>query len=103
MPSKLNALVDMLSRPTNLNEDVPCDIFAVSADFPVRKSKGILQEQLKDEELKKIIDCFENISKDENFANWTSGGYLMSQCILYRYSLEVETVEAELAVPFQEG
>ncbi|GBN53239.1 Transposon Tf2-9 polyprotein, partial [Araneus ventricosus] len=101
-PGKANVLADMLSRPTNLNEDVPCDIFAVSADFPVRKSKDIRQEQLKDEELKKIIDCFENSSKDENFANWTSRGYLMTQGILYRYSPEVETEEAQLVVPFQE-
>ncbi|GBN67128.1 Retrovirus-related Pol polyprotein from transposon 297 [Araneus ventricosus] len=101
-PGKANVLADMLSRPTNLNEDVPCDIFAVSADFPVRKSKDIRQEQLKDEELKKIIDCFENSSKDENFANWTSRGYLMNQGILYRYSPEVETEEAQLVVPFQE-
>ncbi|GBL79856.1 Transposon Tf2-6 polyprotein [Araneus ventricosus] len=101
-PGKANVLADMLSRPTNLNEDVPCDIFAVSADSPVRKSKDIRQEQLKDEELKKIIDCFENSSKDENFANWTSRGYLMNQGILYRYSPEVETEEAQLVVPFQE-
>ncbi|GBM35753.1 Retrovirus-related Pol polyprotein from transposon 17.6 [Araneus ventricosus] len=101
-PGKANVLADMLSRPTNLNEDVPCDIFAVSTDFPVRKSKDIRQEQLKDEELKKIIDCFENSSKDENFANWTSRGYLMNQGILYRYSPEVETEEAQLVVPFQE-
>ncbi|GBM89956.1 Transposon Tf2-6 polyprotein [Araneus ventricosus] len=101
-PGKANVLADMLSRPTNLNEDVPCDIFAVLADFPVRKSKDIRQEQLKDEELKKIIDCFENSSKDENFANWTSRGYLMNQGILYRYSPEVETEEAQLVVPFQE-
>ncbi|GBL76412.1 Retrovirus-related Pol polyprotein from transposon 17.6 [Araneus ventricosus] len=101
-PGKANVLADMLSRPTNLNEDVPCDIFAVSADFLVRKSKDLRQEQLKDEELKKTIDCFENSSKDENFANWTSIGYLMNQGILHRYSPEVETEEAQLVVPFQE-
>ncbi|GBM53787.1 Transposon Tf2-8 polyprotein [Araneus ventricosus] len=101
-PGKANVLADILSRPTNLNEDVPCDIFAASSDFPVIKSKDIRQEQLKDEELKKIIDCFENSSKDENFANWTSRGYLMNQGILYRYSPEVETEEAQLVVPFQE-
>ncbi|GBN46617.1 hypothetical protein AVEN_225567-1 [Araneus ventricosus] len=38
-PGKANDLADMLSRPTNLNEDVSCDIFAVSADFLVRKSR----------------------------------------------------------------
>ncbi|GBM20387.1 Retrovirus-related Pol polyprotein from transposon 17.6 [Araneus ventricosus] len=101
-PGKANDLADILSRPTNLNEDVPCDIFAISADFPVRKSKDIRQEQLKDEEVKKINDCFENSSKDGKFANWTSRGYLMNQGVLYRYSPEVETEEAQLVVPFQE-
>ncbi|KAF8790278.1 Transposon Tf2-9 polyprotein like [Argiope bruennichi] len=79
MPGKSNVLAGMLSRPTNLNEDVPCDVFAISADFPVRRPRDIREEQLKDEELKKIIDC-----------------------ILYRYSPEVETEEAQLVVPVQE-
>ncbi|KAF8785925.1 Retrovirus-related Pol polyprotein like [Argiope bruennichi] len=99
---KSSVLADMLSRLTNLNEDDPCDVFALSADFPVRRPRDIREEQLKDEELKKIIDCFENSSKDENFANWTSQGYLMNQGILYRYSLDVETEEAQLVVPVQE-
>ncbi|GBM38934.1 Retrovirus-related Pol polyprotein from transposon 297 [Araneus ventricosus] len=54
-PGKANVLEDMLSRPTNLTEDVPCDIFAVSSDFPMRNSKDIRtkrQERLRDEELK---------------------------------------------------
>ncbi|KAF8785739.1 Retrovirus-related Pol polyprotein like [Argiope bruennichi] len=85
-PRKSNVLADMLYRPTNLNEDVPCDVFAISADFPVRRPRDIREEQLNDQELKKIIDCFENSSKDENFANWTSRGYLMNQGILTRYS-----------------
>ncbi|KAF8796635.1 Retrovirus-related Pol polyprotein like [Argiope bruennichi] len=79
MPGKSNVLKDMLSRPTNLNEDVPCDVFAISADFPVRRPRHIREEQLKDEELKNIIGCFENSSNDENFANWTSRDYLMNQ------------------------
>ncbi|GBO02431.1 hypothetical protein AVEN_79267-1 [Araneus ventricosus] len=33
--------------------------------------------------------------------NWTSRGYLMNQGILYRYSPEVETEEAQLVVPFK--
>ncbi|KAF8785654.1 Transposon Tf2-11 polyprotein like [Argiope bruennichi] len=64
-PGKSNVLADMLSRPTNLNEDVACGVFAISADFPVRRPRDIREEQLKDEEPKKIIDCFENSSKDE--------------------------------------
>ncbi|GBM38927.1 hypothetical protein AVEN_271042-1 [Araneus ventricosus] len=68
----------------------------------MRNSKDIRPEQSKDEELKKIIDCFENSSKEENFANWSSRGYIMNQRILYRYSPEVETEQAQLVVPFQE-
>ncbi|KAF8763666.1 ALK tyrosine kinase receptor like protein [Argiope bruennichi] len=67
----------------------------------VRRPRDIREEQLKDEELKKIIDCFENNSKDGNFANWTSQGYLMNQGILYCYSPKVET-EVQLVVPVQE-
>ncbi|KAF8785780.1 Transposon Tf2-9 polyprotein like [Argiope bruennichi] len=63
-PGKTNVLADMLSRPTNLNEDVPCGVFAISADFPVRRLRDIREEQLKDEDLKKIIDCFEKKTEE---------------------------------------
>ncbi|KAF8794912.1 Transposon Tf2-6 polyprotein like [Argiope bruennichi] len=79
IPSKSNGLADMLSRPTNLNEDVPFEVFSISADIPVRRPRCIREEQLKDEELKMIIDC-----------------------IMYRYLPEVETEEAQLVVPVQE-
>ncbi|GFU61400.1 transposon Tf2-9 polyprotein [Trichonephila clavipes] len=42
------------------------------------------------------------MDKDENFANYTSRGYLMNQGILYRYSPEIEEEEAQLVVPVQE-
>ncbi|GFW69720.1 retrovirus-related Pol polyprotein from transposon 17.6 [Trichonephila clavipes] len=70
--------------------------------MPSRKSSDIRKGQLEDEELKKIIDCFESMDKDENFANYTSRGYLMNQGILYRYSPESEEEEAQLVVPAQE-
>ncbi|GFT05883.1 transposon Tf2-9 polyprotein [Trichonephila clavipes] len=69
--------------------------------MPSRKSSDIRKGQLEDEELKKIIDCFESMDKYENFANYTSRGYLMNQGILYRYSPESEE-EAQLVVPGQE-
>ncbi|GFW70139.1 retrovirus-related Pol polyprotein from transposon 17.6 [Trichonephila clavipes] len=70
--------------------------------MPSRKSSDIRKGQLKDEELKKIFDCFESMDKDENFATYTSGGYLMNQGLLYRYSSESEEEEAQLVVPAQE-
>ncbi|GBM01090.1 hypothetical protein AVEN_136641-1 [Araneus ventricosus] len=58
-------------------------------------------------DLKEVQSFFQTCSwfrssKDENFASWASGGYLMNQGILYRYSPEVETEEAQLVVPVQE-
>ncbi|GFX70922.1 retrovirus-related Pol polyprotein from transposon 17.6 [Trichonephila clavipes] len=65
--------------------------------MPSRIRKG----QLEDKELKKIIDCFESMDKEENFANYTSRGYLVNQGILYRYPPESEE-EDQLVVPTHE-
>ncbi|GFW43502.1 retrovirus-related Pol polyprotein from transposon 412 [Trichonephila clavipes] len=89
----------MLSRPS-YTAGVASDVCAITVDMPSRKSSDIRKGQLEDEELKKIIDCFESMDKEENFANYTSRGYLMNQGILYRYSPESE--EAQLVVPAQE-
>ncbi|GBN19638.1 hypothetical protein AVEN_6792-1 [Araneus ventricosus] len=62
----------------------------------------IREEQLKDEDLRKIIHYFENDDKDVNHANWLEGGYLMNQGVLYRYSHDSESEEAQLVVPSHE-
>ncbi|GFW27614.1 retrovirus-related Pol polyprotein from transposon 412 [Trichonephila clavipes] len=49
--------------PTSEQEKADCDILAVFIDFPTRSPKDVRQEQLKDDELKKIIECFENKMK----------------------------------------
>ncbi|GFY23704.1 retrovirus-related Pol polyprotein from transposon 17.6 [Trichonephila clavipes] len=90
----------MLSRPS-YTEGAASDVCAITVDMLSRKSSDIRKGQLEDEELKKIIDCFDSMDKDENFANYTSRGYLMNQDILYRYSPESEE-EAQLVVPAQE-
>ncbi|KAF8763849.1 Transposon Tf2-9 polyprotein like [Argiope bruennichi] len=59
-------------------------------------------EQLKDSELKKIIDCFENINKNVDFANGPQRGYILNQEVLYCYSPHSEGEEAQLVVPFHE-
>ncbi|GFV58175.1 transposon Tf2-9 polyprotein [Trichonephila clavipes] len=99
-PGKSNVVADMLSRPS-YTEGAASNVYAITVDMPSRKSRDIRKGQLEDEELKKIIDCFESMDKDENFANYTSRGYLMNQGILYRYSPESEE-EAQLVVPAQE-
>ncbi|GFW35512.1 transposon Tf2-9 polyprotein [Trichonephila clavipes] len=90
----------MLSRPS-YTEGAASDVCDITVDMPSRKSSDIPKGQLEEEELKKIIDCFESMDKDENFANYTSHGYLMNQGILYRYSPESEEKD-QLEVPAQE-
>ncbi|GFV84625.1 transposon Tf2-6 polyprotein [Trichonephila clavipes] len=90
-----------LKCPTSEQEKADCDILAVSVDFPTRSPK-VREEQLKDDELKKIIECFENNEKSVNFANWLERGYLMNQGILFRYSPTSESEEAQLVVPIHE-
>ncbi|GFU46741.1 retrovirus-related Pol polyprotein from transposon 17.6 [Trichonephila clavipes] len=90
----------MLSRPLYTEGAAP-DVCSITVDMPSRKSSDTQKGQLEDEKLKKIIDCFESMDKDESFANYTSCGYLMNQGILHRYSPESEE-EAQLVVPAQE-
>ncbi|KAF8772010.1 Transposon Tf2-11 polyprotein like [Argiope bruennichi] len=71
-------------------------------DLPTRSSSDIREEQLKDADLKKIIETFEQSSKDENFLDWTSRGYLMPQGVLHRNAPETDSEEAQLVVPKQE-
>ncbi|GFU94620.1 retrovirus-related Pol polyprotein from transposon 297 [Trichonephila clavipes] len=66
-PGKDNVVADMLSRPS-YTEGAASDVCAITVNMPCRKSSDIRKGQLKDEELKKIIDCFESMDKHENFA-----------------------------------
>ncbi|GFX93554.1 transposon Ty3-I Gag-Pol polyprotein [Trichonephila clavipes] len=63
IPGRSNFIADLLSRPTSEQEKADCDILVVSVDFPTRSPKEVREEQLKDDELKKIIECFENKMK----------------------------------------
>ncbi|GFV75157.1 retrovirus-related Pol polyprotein from transposon 297 [Trichonephila clavipes] len=98
IPGRSNFIADLLSRPTSEQEKADCDILAVFVDFPTRSPKEVRQEQLKDDELKKIIECFENNEKSVNFANWLERGYLMNQGILFCYSPTSESEEAQSVV-----
>ncbi|GFW16726.1 retrovirus-related Pol polyprotein from transposon 412 [Trichonephila clavipes] len=89
----------MLSRPESRDEEI-CKLKTIIIDFPTRTANELRTEQLKDLELKKIIDCFENPYK--GVANWTGRGYVMNQGVLYRYSPHAEVEEAQLVVPTHE-
>ncbi|XP_043263107.1 uncharacterized protein LOC122403574 [Colletes gigas] len=91
-PGKSNYVADYLSRPQREdtdNED-ECNIGLISVDMPARKSNEIREEQLKDEETRKIIECFEETRQSENFLHWTQKGYLLSNGVLYRHAPDTD-------------
>ncbi|GBM40553.1 Transposon Tf2-6 polyprotein [Araneus ventricosus] len=102
IPGKSNVVADMLSRLDDDQEIPSCEENTVSIDFPARSPMEIREEQLKDEDLRKIIYCFENDDKDVNHASGLERGYLMNQGVLYRYSHNPESEEAQLVVPTHE-
>ncbi|GBN08542.1 hypothetical protein AVEN_142796-1 [Araneus ventricosus] len=92
----------MLSRPICSHKKPNCEICTITIDVPARSSKDIRNGQMKDDELKKIIDTFESLEKGTDYSNWTERGYLMNRGVLYRYSPDSESEEAQLVVPTQE-
>ncbi|GBN82983.1 hypothetical protein AVEN_232611-1 [Araneus ventricosus] len=92
----------MLSWLDYDQEIPPFEENTVSIDFPARSPVEMREEQLKDEDLRKIIHCFENDDKDVNHASRLERGYLMNQGVLYRYSHDSESEEAQLVVPSHE-
>ncbi|GFU93228.1 hypothetical protein TNCV_4217541 [Trichonephila clavipes] len=86
IPGKANVVADMLSRPVTQEEESFCEENNITiADMPTRSCKDMREAQLKDDNLKKIIDSFESPLKTEEYANWTERGFLMNQGVLYRY------------------
>jgi hypothetical protein len=102
IPGKANVVADLLSRPFCQHAEEFCQFCKITIDMPTRNPREIREQQLKDEDLKKIIESFENPAKDENFTNWLNRGYLLNQGVLYRYSPEADTEEAQLVVPKHE-
>ncbi|GFX89086.1 retrovirus-related Pol polyprotein from transposon 17.6 [Trichonephila clavipes] len=80
IPGKANVVADMLSRPVTQEEESFCEKNNITiADMPTRSCKDMREAQLKDDNLKKIIDSFESPLKTEEYANWTDRGFLMNQ------------------------
>ena len=85
IPGKQNLVADMLSRPPCSHvETTTCDICFVTVDIPRRLPSEIREEQMKDPDLKKIIDSFSNFD-DDSCAIWTARGYIVSNGVLYKY------------------
>ncbi|GFU81460.1 hypothetical protein TNCV_1524941 [Trichonephila clavipes] len=70
--------------------------------MPTRSCKDMREAQLKDDNLKKIIDSFESPLKTEEYENWTERGFLMNQGVLYRYVPDADSAEAQLVIPTAE-
>ncbi|GFY09853.1 transposon Tf2-11 polyprotein [Trichonephila clavipes] len=103
IPGKANVVADMLSRPVTQEEESFCEENNITiADIPTRSCKGMREAQLKDDNLKKIIDSFESPLKTEEYANWTERGFLMNQGVLYRYVPDADSAEAQLVIPTAE-
>ncbi|GFS70334.1 transposon Ty3-I Gag-Pol polyprotein [Trichonephila clavipes] len=102
IPGKSNVAADMLSRPACHEENELCEVCTVAIDVPFRSLKEIHDEQMKDEELVKIISCLEDPDKNVNYVNWIERGSLMNQGVLFRYAPDSESEEAQLVVPSHE-
>ncbi|GFX45877.1 transposon Tf2-9 polyprotein [Trichonephila clavipes] len=101
IPGKSNVVADMLSRPA-CHENELCEVCTVAIDVPSRSPKEIRDEQMKDEELVKIISCLEDPDKNVNYVYWVEQDYLMNQGVLFRYVPDSESEEAQLVVPSHE-
>lgn len=93
-PGKSNVVADTLSRPPGY---VAAEIGGVSVELPRTTAEDIRREQLRDPEVKKIIDAFE--ADDDSRIRWADRGFVMLQGALYRQDPEVETDEAQQVVP----
>ncbi|GFS88613.1 transposon Tf2-9 polyprotein [Trichonephila clavipes] len=103
IPGKAIVVADMLSRPVTQEEESFCEENNITiADMPTRSYKDMREAQLKDDNLKKIIDSFESPLKTEEYANWTERGFLMNQDVLYRYVPDADSAEAQLVIPTAE-
>ncbi|GFX97030.1 retrovirus-related Pol polyprotein from transposon 297 [Trichonephila clavipes] len=69
------------------------------ADMPTRSCKYMRKAQLKDDNSKKIIDCFESPLKTEEYVDLTERGFLMNQGVLYRYVPDADSAEAQSVIP----
>lgn len=98
-PGKANVVADTLSRPTPIEEPAPtAAVCSITADFPNLGVESLRAEQLRDADLRKILDCFAT-NNPEDISRWTARGYITSQGILYRYAQDGDEEDAQLVIP----
>ncbi|XP_036346322.1 uncharacterized protein LOC118755602 [Rhagoletis pomonella] len=93
---KQNVVADMLSRPPCCPEN-KSNVNSFEIDFPRKGAEEFRKEQLKDEELKYIIESFEK--DDENVTRHTNRGYMMVNGVLHRFCSDEDSENGQLVVP----
>jgi hypothetical protein len=102
-PGRANALADLLSRPAmpEENAELSSSLRSLEIELPRRNELEIRTEQLKDPDLKKIIDALTNATP-EVAQPWLNRGYLLNSGVLYCYSQDNDEEAAQLLVPDHE-
>lgn len=102
LPGRCNVVADTLSRPPQEPDTVDAvKISLVEITIPGFSATDLRKEQLKDPDLAKIVESFEDVQSDA-FSRWTERGFILSNGILYRYSSEDDLDEAQLVIPSHE-
>ncbi|XP_047027955.1 uncharacterized protein LOC124636045 [Helicoverpa zea] len=101
-PGRSNVVADTLSRPVCPDDPDECELRTTIVDMPKRSGADVRSNQLLDPEVRKIIEDMES-DEPSRGRPWSDRGYVMSDGILYRYSLEPDDGEdCCLVVPEQD-
>lgn len=102
IPGKANAIADTLSRPP-CADVVDCDLGLAEVDIPSRSPMDVRENQLKDPEVRKIVEDLEDVDDPFRGRCWSDRGFILSDGILYRYGPEeCEEETACLVIPEHE-
>ncbi|KAG6454378.1 hypothetical protein O3G_MSEX008673 [Manduca sexta] len=103
-PGKVNVIADTLSRPACCEATTGgCEICLATVDVPRKSPSEVRENQLKDPELKGIIEDLEDTDDLFRGRGWSNRGYLISDGVLYRCTPEAEDLDSAcLVVPKHE-
>ncbi|KAL0878922.1 hypothetical protein ABMA27_003919 [Loxostege sticticalis] len=103
VPGRINVVADALSRPPCSDETVRnCGICQVSIDLPTRNPAETRSEQLKDENIAKIVKVLERNDCPEDASYWSEKGFFMNNGLLYCHGPRTDDENAQLVVPNHE-
>lgn len=99
---RINIVADALSRPScepATEED--CGFCTVVVDIPAKSKETIRKEQLKDEDIERIVQSLEG-TDEEKARYWSGKGYFMSNDLLYRCPPDTDVQNSQVLIPKQE-